>query len=235
MASGPSFQRSFSTRQEGFTDLFGAPAATRRFGPFVVATVGSAPGQESPQRTAESIVEDARAEARAVVEQAREEACRLTEETIAAVREEQTSAFAGATRSLLGSLEGEWAMALQRLELEGAGLVCEIVRRLLAEHFEAEPEAIVPLVREALQKVAESARVQVVIAPCHEEQLRHAHHELAAVLAEEARLEVVVEAGAAPYGCVVHGDHGSIDARLEGRLSAVEQVINETITGQQAA
>jgi flagellar biosynthesis/type III secretory pathway protein FliH len=75
----------------------------------------------------------------------------------------------------------------------------------------------------------------VVIHPRHEEVVRQAQEELAACLSTDSRLEVLVREEVEPGGCVAHGDHGSVDARLSTQLQALRATVQETITGAEAA
>jgi flagellar assembly protein FliH len=193
------------------------------------------PASEEPSSaTAEEVLQAAREQAAAIVEAGKTEAAGAAQHAAAEAREEQLRVFQAAADDLMQAVREQVQETLQRLEREAAVLAVQIARRVTAEHFQAQPEAIVAVVREALQQVGESARVRVVVAPQHEEPLRQAYRELAALLGGDSRLEISVSDAAEPLGCVVHGDHASFDARLGSRLQAIEQMVQETVT-QQAA
>jgi flagellar assembly protein FliH len=166
------------------------------------------------------------------------EARRLAEQMLAAeaarvraeVRQEQVAVFQQASRELLRALQREWHTRLQEVEREAGALVLEIAAKVLQRELEENSLAIVPVVKAALQQVRDQARVQVVLAPVDEPGVQEALADLQAILAQDSRLEIVVDERAQPGGCVVHGEQSSVDARLSTRLEAVRECV-ETILG----
>lgn len=226
------FQSTLPRVEAGFVPLAGNAAATG----FVEGhRLSARPALDKPSpATAEEMLQAAREQAAAIVEAGKTQAAEAARQAAAEAREEQLGAFQAAADDLVQEVCEQVQETLQRLEREAAILAVQIARRVTAEHFQAQPEAIVAVVREALQQVGESARVRVVVAPQHEEPLRQAYRDLAALLGGDSRLEISVSDAAEPLGCVVHGDHGSFDARLDSRLQTIEQMVQETVT-QQAA
>lgn len=178
---------------------------------------------------AEGMLDEARDQAAQIIAAAEQNAQLLVQQAVRQARAEQTAAFQQAAAELLEAIDLRTGDYLQQLELQTASLVTGIVQRVLNLRFEDDPQTIVPVVRQALQELTESSRVQVVVAPEHGEAVRAAYAELAAVLPEQARLDLVITEKAAPLGCVAHGDHGSVDARLERRLQAIEEVVQDAI------
>lgn len=229
------FQSDYHPPQTGFVPLLGN-APPMGFSAVRMPSVRPLADEPAPPPppTPEQLLQAAREQAEKIVEAALGQTEERARQAEAEAREEQVLSFQAASAALLQDMREQVQETLQRLEREAAGLVGEIVRRVTAEHFQAQPEAIVPVVREALQAVGESARVQVIVAPQHEAPLRQAYHDLAGVLSSDSRLEITVDEEAHPFGCVVHGEHGSFDARLDTRLQAIEQMVHETVA-QQAA
>jgi len=216
----------------GFAALFVARPRSADFGagwPARLQGTPSATARPSPLEAAQQ----AGSRAEQVLAEARAEAERLVAERVQSVTEEvrgqETAAFRQASQEQLQELRTRWEERLDELEREAAVLVSDIARRILHDHFAADETAILPVVREALQRLADSARVRVVVAPGHEAALRRARHELAATLTEDARLEIVVDEMMVPGGCLVHGDNASVDARLDTRLEALDQAIRDVV------
>lgn len=229
------FQSAFPQVESGFVPLFGRPVTS---GFSLVQMPDARPLADEPPQTPaptpEELLRAAHKQAAAIVEAASTKVEEQVRQAAAEAREEQLCLFQTAASELMRQAREKVQEALQRLERDAAALVVQIARRVTAEHFQAQPEAIVPVVREALQALGESAHARVVVAPQHEEPLRQAYRDLAMLLGSESRLEITVSGDAEPFGCVVHGDHGSFDARLDSRLQAIEQMVQETGT-QQAA
>jgi flagellar assembly protein FliH len=238
MADSTPFQSSFRASRQAFQSLFDARNGAQGFVARSPRQLEDLEPQTTPALivpTPEQVLGVAHDEAAQILAAARQQAQQLAEQAATEAYEQAATIFQQATADLLQTLEAQLPIFLQRLEHESAILLTDILRRILRERFTDDPEAIVPVVRQALQKLAESSRVQVMVAPQHEEPLRHAYKDLLAILADQARLEIVVSEEAEPFGCVAHGDHGSVDARLERRLQAIEQVVQDTITDAEAA
>lgn len=184
-------------------------------------------------------LEAARQEAAEIVAAARVEAATLiAEQTAQAIQEERTiqrTQFAQVSQDLLTNLEKDWRRYQEIMERETAAVVVEIARQILQEHFEADPQAILPTVREAVRRLSDSSRVQVIIHPHHEAATRQAQEELLAFLRADSRLEITVSDEVEVGGCLVQGDHGSLDARLETRLTALDRVIGQVLSEDKAA
>ena len=230
----------------GFSPLFATSVADSGFaaedsGQAAAGTEPPSPAPPPPPAppTPDELLREARQQAEAIVAEARAHAEAQAREQVALALEMggrgQTEAFAEAARGLLAQLHEQWEAHLRYLEREAAGLVVEIARRVLHERFLADEAAIVPVVREALRPLAEDQRVRIVVAPVHQAALHEAYEDLAGVLRESAHLEIVISDLAEPGGCVVHGESGSIDARLDNRLRILEDSVQETIISATAA
>jgi len=239
-----------------FAPLFGPAAPEEGFSPLCSQSAGSAAFQPLSSFPPEALTPESGAETPApapvdmeeLLRQAHERAARIVAEAEAegaaraermvaaaleAERRTQAEAFRAAADELLDALREHAVQQRAQFEQGAARLVVAIARRILHERFDSDEAAIVPVVREALRPFAmrslgaATERVQVVIAPRHQPALRAAHEELARVLRESAQLEIVPVEGAEPYGCVVHGEESSVDARLEQRLHAFQDAIDE--------
>lgn len=230
----PTFQTSFvnSAARGSFAVAFGEAAAPFAAAAFTSPPVAVTPPAPDPAQTfatarreAEALLAAAHAEAEALVPQAVSEAQRVA-------REQERATFAEAREELLTELRRAWEERLSALERDAALLVTDLLARLLHERHEADPAAVLPVVREALGKLADSARVQLVIHPHHEPAVRAAHDELAQLLAGDSRLEIVASADLTCGGCLAHGDHASVDGRLETQLGAVAEAVREAVAAE---
>ncbi|MEN6641478.1 MAG: FliH/SctL family protein [Armatimonadia bacterium] len=230
-----SFQPTFapSAQSPAFTPLF--PTSPEAFSASLWEPKPPAPPPAEPEEVlavteveAERLLAEAQARADELV-------AAQVRQAVEAARQEQVEAFTQASETLLASLERNTNARLDGVEKQMALLLSHLLERLVHQQIAADDQAIVSLVRAALQRLTESGRVQVVIAPQHEPALRQAYDDLAAVLREDTRLEIVVADTAEAAGCVVHGDRESIDARLSTRLEAIGQTIQQTVLGDAAA
>lgn len=215
-----------------FTTIFSQPAVAREYcclwQPGEPPALDNSPDPETLSEPPELFSAEAlQAEAQRLAEQMlAEETTRMRTE----VREEQVAVFQQASRELLRALQREWHTRLQEVEREAGALVLEIAAKVLQRELEENSLAIVPVVKAALQQVRDQARVQVVVAPVDEPAVQAALADLQAILAQDSRLEIVVDEQAQLGGCVVHGEQSSVDARLNTRLEAVRECV-ETMLG----
>lgn len=188
----------------------------------------------SPGVSPEAVLAAAREQAEVILADARQQAAALAADQAERARQEQLAAFRQASESCLTALRRDWDLRLDELEVETVQLVTVILRRLLGDHFSAEPDSVIPVVREALQALSDNARVEVVVAPAHAAAVRQAQADLAALLSAEARLTVTVDDELGLGDCLVHGEQGSLDARLETRLELVAEALDKALA-QRAA
>lgn len=207
---------------------------TARFAPIWSGDTPASAVTDALEAERAAILAAAREEAATILQEAREQAAALVAEAQTA-HEKQLASFRQAAETLLAALRGDWRRHLEELERETVQLVGVILRRLLGDHFSADPDSIIPVVREALQRLSDSQRVQVVVAPVHEPAVRRAQGELAALLSAEAQLEVRVDEALGPGDCLVHGARGSLDARLETRLELVNEAIDTALSRRTAS
>jgi flagellar biosynthesis/type III secretory pathway protein FliH len=232
-----SFEPLFPPSEPGadFQPCFPAPSPGGLFTPLWSADLASL----TPRQTAQEALAEAHRVAEEIIAQARQQAAVEAESEIAraveAVRQEHVAAFAEASAGLLRELREQGEAHVAALSRDAAELVVDIARRVLHERFTEDEQAIVPVVRTALQAVADGDRVQVIIAPQHQAALQEAYRELAGVLKQDARLEIVVSDMAAPFGCVARAEGHSVDARLESRLEALQQAVAQTLVSSEAA
>ncbi len=180
------------------------------------------------QQQAEQIRAEAEAKAQEYIKTAVEEAKKQ-------IQAEQRAAFSQAAETLLQQWQAAERFRLQEIEKMMARMLVQFARRLLREHFTQDEAAIVPIVREALAALPEAQQLRLVIAPPHQAAIRAAYEELMAVLNEKAHLHIEVDEQAEPWGCVVHSESGSVDARLETRLEALQQTCENVLASLEEA
>ena len=206
----------FAAQPAGFTPLWPAERTPEPPPPPLIPAV-------EPEDTA--ALEAAAAEARA----------REIAAAVAAARREQVEAFQAAASDLLTAVEQAGRTRLDSLERAAAEVIVEIARRVLLERFSEDEHAILPVVREALLALSEGEHLKVVVAPQHTAVLQECQEELLAALPPNRRLEIIASNDAAPFGCLVHSDAGSVDARLETRLQALREACEDVVATAQAA
>jgi flagellar assembly protein FliH len=159
---------------------------------------------------------DARARAEAILRDAASDAQELRRKALQEGRREG--------RAELAATILEQAQAAQRRldELEDAALQVglEVARRLVGAELEREPQHTAALVRQLLARVRRARRVMVQLHPLDRPQVQRLLPQLLPQQGEAA-VELVDDATLQPGDCVVYSDVGTLDGRIETRLSAL--------------
>jgi flagellar biosynthesis/type III secretory pathway protein FliH len=164
---------------------------------------------------------DATERARRIVADARTEADRLR----AHAREHGFEA--GRLEALAGQLTA--GQARDRALLEAEGLVVELAlaaaRTLVQSALELEPERVLDVVRPLLEQVRRAHRIELHVHPDDAPVLRRW---LAQALGgdEAEGLRLHEDAELSRGGCLVVTDRGTLDARVEVQLSALQRALS---------
>lgn len=110
-----------------------------------------------------------------------------------------------------------------------AEMVMRIADKVLPKHFIDVPQLIMPLVREAVQKVKDQPHVLVRVAPEAYEMLMMAQSELQAELEGSGTLEIKSDETMEAGDCVLESTNGLVDAGLSSQLERVKQAIKNVM------
>jgi len=146
------------------------------------------------------------------VEAGHEEGRRIALDEVAAELEQLRSLFASASAELERWLEGR--------EDSVAEAVLAAAGRVLGEAL-ATPEGIAALVRRTCRDLEADLQARARLAPEDVERLRRAGVESAL----RAGLQLVPDPTIELGGCVVEGDFGSLDARLDHQLEVIKSAV----------
>ena len=110
-----------------------------------------------------------------------------------------------------------------------AEMVMRIANKVLPQHFIDVPQLILPLVREALQKVKDQPHVEVHVAPEAYELVMMAQSEFQAQLEGSATLSVKSDESLKTGDCLLESPNGVVDAGLATQLQLVEQAVRNVM------
>lgn len=178
-------------------------------------------------------------EAQSVLDDARAEAAAIRERAEAAYEDRRKQGYED------GVMEGQMQQAEKMLEtgmqaveyLEGlerqiVDVVTNAVRKIVGELDAG--ERIVRVVRTALDQVRGRQRVLVRVCPEDEPQVREALQSMLARSSATSGLELVADQHMKPGDCMLESEMGVVDASLEVQLKAIENALAARIgEGQQ--
>lgn len=183
------------------------------------------------QQGAEATVAAAEAEAAAIVAAAQAEAERLREGSAAALAEARRVGHAEGLQAAHGEATEIRARALAaaarvraQAQREVATVALRVAEKLLASELATRPEVVVDVAAAALA-LTRGAGLTLRAHPEDVAALAAARPRLLAALAEPCDVELRADAAVSRGGCVIETEAGTVDARLEVQLAALERAL----------
>lgn len=184
---------------------------------------------------ARAIIFNAREEADIIKIQAQEEAEALRtqarklgySEGFTSAREEMAAGIAEAEKESIGIIEKAQQSRIKIInscESEILKLVMAVSRRVVAGEVASNPEVVLNIVREAISFLENSDNVNVYV---NTAELTKVREELEANSGGEPNLLICADQQISPGGCMVENGTASLDARIETRLTIVEELFED--------
>ncbi|HVS02001.1 MAG TPA: type III secretion system stator protein SctL [Thermoanaerobaculia bacterium] len=172
---------------------------------------------------ARRIVEQAQARARAIVEDAQRAADALEREARDRGRGEGLAQW----QEKVAAVAEEGRRAMEEIRPQLVTLALKVAEKVLRRRLEIEPEAVVPMVEEALE-AARGYRGGHLVVRVHPDDAASLEGFRRRLLDRDPRwqsLEVVPEEEMTRGGCRIETDFGTIDASVETQLKAIEHLL----------
>ncbi|MER3427746.1 MAG: HrpE/YscL family type III secretion apparatus protein [Pyrinomonas sp.] len=185
------------------------------------------------------VIVEARAEARRIVEEATREAELIREEALAeaeriretARREAQEGALAELHELLINARERREA-AIVQAERDLLRLAVRIAEKIIGRELRTDPAAIADIVATALRHARQQEMLTVRVNPA-DAALVQRERERIDPMGRARFLDVVADPRIASGGCVIETESGTIDARLETQLRALERALLAQAVGEE--
>ncbi len=155
--------------------------------------------------------------------EASDEGRRQATEDLAAAHE-QAQLAAGALLALAGSLQKEHRRVLEDAGEEIVSLAYRIAEKILRRAVEQDPSAVIPLVRELLQRSATHGSLTVRLSPPDYACLK-ANLDSVPEAAEVEGVRLRPDPSVSPGGCAVETEAGRLDGLLETQLERIAEVL----------
>jgi type III secretion protein L len=178
---------------------------------------------------------DAQLEAAQIRERAQAEAAQLRAAALESIERERAAGYAQglaegnarAARELL-ALAPRRDETLRARERELRELVWVLAQKLAGPTIERDPAALEALMAPLLERVRRARKVVLRVAPDAAAYVLERIDSLVASLELEAAIEVIADSEIRVGGCVVESDLGTLDARLETRVSELARALGWT-------
>ncbi len=191
---------------------------------------------ETARQQAESLIQQARAEADAIRQQAYQEGYQAgykageadAHQQLQADYQQQVGELRQAVNAFLQQLQAEFEAYLRLMEQEMLALTLEIARKIVRDELRQHPEHVLGVIRDALRRVQGFGQVRVRVNPLDLELVRQNRAHLMTVIDSLEGLEIVEDRRVEPGGCIVETPQGIYDARIGTQFEEIERAVEDS-------
>jgi len=148
--------------------------------------------------------------------------------TVAECKETLDGAVSKA-QALLITADQEGKAYVQAAEQAILTLAFAIADKVLARELEKNQEAVLPLVRVALDKVRDQEKITIFVSSQDYDIVLQAKRELQIVVGREQGLVVSADNTLLPGSCVIDTSNGTVDARIDTQLEMLKKALQDAI------
>jgi flagellar assembly protein FliH len=198
------------------------PVAWRRVSAWEPAAQESPAGEPDPQPDEKAQV-DVEEQVAAAYRKGVEEGQAALRHSLAATVEAMQMTLARSIEQLTGSR----ARYRREAEQDSVGLALAVARRILHRELTVAPEALLGVVKAALEKMEAHEVHQVRVARSDAPMLRQFLEQMG----PPQRIEVIADAGLAAGSAIVESSRGTLDASVETQLAEIERGFADVAPG----
>lgn len=197
----------------------------------------SAPSKlAGPPKIIQREIVGATQQARSLIVEAEERAQQILEEAQAQAEATCERGYQDGYQDGLGQYTEQTTKALLELQRKEAQLEPEFIKlvrvcveRILGQELKLDPDAIIAIVRNALQDARQQREIIVRAHPDDVESLKNKQGRLLEMLARANSIEIRADNAIRRGGCIVVTELGTIDASLDRQLTALENALEEEL------
>jgi len=209
----------------GSLEAEGIAIRALRFGGAVPAEAVGEHGDEAP-RALEPLTPPASAAERAEVEPMEAGA-----PAAAAACQRELERQRALVQRVISQLAAERDRLLEQTRSQLLDIAMAVGKRIVRAELKVNQGVIERVLDEVLDSLRNCEVVRIRVHPSEARLAQAAIRAKDSVLGGLQQVELVRDAGISPGGCVVDTDVGTIDARLEAQLAALEEAVREEATG----
>lgn len=148
------------------------------------------------------------------------------------VRREMDSAVQQAAEeaaNIIAEANRQAQLTILSTEKQILNLAVAIAEKILAYELDTNSQAVVSIVKKALDKVRDQTQITIRINPADFAIVIAAKHEFEAILQREQSVEFSADQTVSRGGCVIDSAFGSIDAQKETQMQAIRALIRSLL------
>ena len=192
-----------------------------------------AEAEQKGREKAQKIIEHAQAEAKKLIDQAKiygesakqeahNEGFKLGKEDGYKAAFEEFIKYMDEAKNLITQLVRERERVLGTVEPELAKLSVSIAEKIIGEELATSQDAVVKIVKSAMQKVKSSEEVTIKVSPDDLDYVRENRDVFTRLVEGLKNLEIVSDPRVDKGGCMIETNLGSADARVRTQLETIE-------------
>lgn len=174
---------------------------------------------EAAQADAAGIIATAQARAAEIEREARERGLAEARATHEAELRQAVHDLREQLTTTIEEIAGLRTTIAAQAERDLVRLALEIARRVIRREVSADPEIVIALARIALERLPSRVSAKVRISPEEFEYVTTSSQQLG----PDSTIELIADFAIKRGGCVVQGESGTIDARIEEQLAVIER------------
>ena len=154
------------------------------------------------------------------------------EEGTAAVRQEMANTIGQSVRQaekLLVQAEKERSSIVLSADRLIIDLALAVAGKIIAREVEENPLVILPIVKEALEKVRDQAQLVVRINPAHYPLLLEARSDLQRMIGGQQSITILSDQSLGEADCVLETGNGTVDAHLDTQMTLLRRRLEELV------
>lgn len=137
--------------------------------------------------------------------------------------------FAVRLAHAIGDLRLQSQRLAEQTEADVVEMAVIIARRILELELKTGNEPLFSLVSSAIRRLGESRRITVRLCPTDAAAVQAAGEASPLSGLAIAKVDVMSDGTLAPGDCIVDGEHGTVDGRLQSRLDEVHRIVTSAL------
>ena len=131
--------------------------------------------------------------------------------------------------SIIESAQKDYFSTIDRNEETIIDLAIHTAEKILQQKISDEPEAILGLVKAAIQDIKDKSKIMIYLHPENYQYVLNQKNELLRILDNEANLSIYINEKLTENACVIEHPYGQIDASIDTQLGQIRQILHELV------
>lgn len=167
------------------------------------------------------IVEQAKAEAELIARQIKEQAKQEGWQEGISASEDEAERIRQQAREVLQQAREIYRHTLNKMEPEIVDLAVDIAERVVMTQLAVEPQTVMEIARECMELVKNRPLVNIYVNHADLHIVEEGKNQLLQGLPGKVELNILVDNGVKPGGCLIETDQGQVDATMDTRWQEV--------------